>query len=43
MKKPEDYVIATNKSYTVRQFIYQTYKELGVKIKWSGKGINEKG
>ena len=42
MKKPDDYVIATNKSYTVRKFIEETYKALGIKIKWSGKGIKEK-
>ena len=42
MKKPDDYVIATNKSYTVRRFIEETYKALGIKIKWSGKGIKEK-
>ena len=42
-KIPSDYVIATNKSYTVRKFIEETYKFLGTKIKWIGKGNNEKG
>ncbi len=41
-KKPDDYVIATNKSYTVRRFIEETYKALGVKIKWVGNGVSEK-
>ena len=42
-KKPDDYVIATGKCYTVRKFIEIAGKELGMKIKWKGKGINEKG
>ena len=41
-KKPDDFVIATNKSFTVRKFIEETYKFLGVKIKWVGKGLKEK-
>ena len=41
-KKPDDYVIATNRSYTVRKFIVETYKALGIKIKWIGKGDKEK-
>ena len=40
--KPDDFVIATNKSYTVRKFIEETYKFLGIKIKWVGKGVKEK-
>ena len=42
-KYPNDYVIASNKSYTVRKFIEQTYKELGIQIKWIGKGLKEVG
>mgnify|MGYP001283060946 CR=1 FL=1 len=42
-KKPNDYVVATNKSYTVRKFIEETYKLLGIKIIWKGKGIKETG
>ena len=42
-KKPEDYVIATGHCYTVKKFIEIAGKELGMKIKWKGKGINEKG
>ena len=41
-KKPDDFVIATNKSFTVRRFIEETYKFLGIKIKWVGKGVKEK-
>ena len=42
-KKPDDYVIATGKQYSIRQFINLTAKKLGMKIFWKGKGINEKG
>jgi|TARA_B100000795_G_C22764744_1_gene425186 GDPmannose 4,6-dehydratase len=41
-KKPSDYVIATGKQYTVRQFVNFTLKELGIKHSWKGKGINSK-
>ena len=41
-KKPDDYVIATGTQYSIKQFINLTAKELGLKIKWKGKGINEK-
>ena len=40
-KKPDDFVIATEKQYTVKFFVEQCFKHLGIKIKWSGKGINE--
>jgi GDPmannose 4,6-dehydratase len=42
-KEADDFVIATNKSYSVRFFVEEAYKNIGVKIKWIGKGINEKG
>ena len=42
-KKPDDYVISTGHCYTVRKFIEAAGKELGMKLKWRGKGINEKG
>jgi GDPmannose 4,6-dehydratase len=42
-KKPNDYVIATGKQYSIKQFINMTAKKLKMKIRWSGKGINEKG
>ena len=42
-KKPDDYVIATGKGYTVRQFIEMAFRVIGIKIKWKGKGIKEIG
>ena len=41
--KPEDYVIATGKQYSVREFVNLAAKELSMKIDWKGKGINEVG
>ena len=42
-KKPKDYVIATGKQYSVKQFINEVALLLKIKISWKGKGINEKG
>ena len=41
-KYPEDFVIATGKCYTVKDFINQVCKNLNLKIKWFGSGLNEK-
>ena len=41
-KKPQDFVIATGKQYTVKSFINNVAKKLDMKIFWKGKGINEK-
>ena len=42
-KKAEDFVICTGKQYTIKQFINMVAKELKIKLRWNGKGINEKG
>ena len=42
-KKPDDYVIASGKQYSIKQFINLTAKQLKMKIVWKGKGIKEKG
>ena len=41
-KKPDDWVIATNKENTVKNFVNSVAKKLGFKIFWKGSGINEK-
>ena len=41
-KQPEDYVIATGIQYSVKEFINLVLKELKIKFKWVGKGINSK-
>ena len=40
-KKPDDFVIATEKQYSVKFFVEQCFKHLGIKISWFGKGMNE--
>ena len=42
-KKPDDFVISTNKSYTVKFFVEKTFSKLNIKIIWKGKGLSEKG
>lgn len=42
-KKPDDYVIATGRQYSVKEFINLTVKELKMQIQWKGKGLKEKG
>ena len=42
-KKPDDYVLATGKQYSVREFINLTAKELNMDIKWKGTGLKECG
>jgi len=41
--KPQDYVIATGETYTVRQFVEFAFEEVGVSIEWQGEGENELG
>jgi len=40
---PEDFVIATGKQYSVRDFVNIAAKELNIEITWKGKGVDEKG
>ena len=42
-KTSDDFVIATNKSYSVRQFVEIAFSIVGIKIIWSGKGLKEVG
>ena len=41
-KKASDFVIATGKTFTIKEFVNKAAKRIGFKIKWIGKGINEK-
>jgi GDPmannose 4,6-dehydratase len=41
-ERPEDYVIATGVQYTVRDFITWSAEELGVKLRFEGKGLEER-
>ncbi len=41
--RPDDYVLATNETHTVREFAEEAARQLGFKLAWRGKGIKEKG
>ena len=41
--QPEDYVLATNETHTVREFVEKAFAETGILIRWEGEGSNEKG
>ena len=41
--KPDDYVIATGVSHSVREFVELAFREIGVEIEWRGKGVEEVG
>ncbi len=41
--KPGDFVLATNETHTVREFVEAAFGELGIKIRWEGTGVDEKG
>ncbi len=42
-EKPDDFVLATNETHTVREFVEESFKVLGEEIEWRGEGANEKG
>jgi len=41
--KPQDYVIATGETHTVREFVEVAFNEVDIDIKWQGEGVEEKG
>ena len=41
-QKPDDYVIATGRTHTVREFATLAFRELGFELIWEGKGVEEK-
>lgn len=42
-KKPQNYVLATGETHSVREFVELAFKEIGVDIVWQGTGVNEIG
>jgi GDPmannose 4,6-dehydratase len=42
-EKPDDYVIATGESHSVREFVEKAFREVGITIVWEGIGVNETG
>ncbi len=41
--EPDDFVLATGTTTSIRDFVTMTFKELGIDIEWQGQGVNEKG
>ena len=42
-EKPEDFVIATGEQHSVREFVDTAANEIGVRLRWTGHGVDEKG
>eukprot|EP00004_Rigifila_ramosa_P009235 TRINITY_DN2072_c0_g1_i1.p2 TRINITY_DN2072_c0_g1~~TRINITY_DN2072_c0_g1_i1.p2 ORF type:complete len:406 (+),score=99.81 TRINITY_DN2072_c0_g1_i1:78-1220(+) len=42
-EKPDDYVVATGETHSVREFVEKSFKVVGVTIRWEGEGVDEKG
>ncbi len=40
---PEDYVLATGQTTTVRDFVELSFREIGIEMRWEGSGVEEKG
>ena len=40
---PDDYILSTNETHSVREFVEKAFKLKGIDIKWKGKGVNEIG
>ena len=41
--EPDDYVLATGETHSVREFVERAFAHTGVTIEWTGKGVDEKG
>ncbi len=42
-EKPEDYIIATGETHSVREFVELAFQNIGIRIDWQGTGVAEKG
>jgi GDPmannose 4,6-dehydratase len=41
--QPDDYVLATGKTHTVREFTERAFRHVGVRLSWRGEGVEEQG
>ena len=41
--RPDDFVVATGETHSVREFASLAFKEAGLELEWHGKGLDEKG
>jgi GDPmannose 4,6-dehydratase len=42
-ERPDDYVVGTGESHSVREFVEKAFGYAGIEIEWKGSGVNEKG
>jgi GDPmannose 4,6-dehydratase len=42
-EEPDDYVLATGESHSVREFVEEGFRRIGQRIEWRGKGLDEEG
>ena len=42
LSKPNDFIISTGKQYSIKQFLNIVLRELDIKVKWKGEGVNQK-
>jgi GDPmannose 4,6-dehydratase len=42
-EEPEDFVIATGETHSVREFVELAFREVGIDIEWQGEGVDEVG
>ncbi len=42
-EQPEDYVIATGEQHSVREFVERAAAELGMRLRWEGQGVDQRG
>ncbi len=43
LEEPEDFVLATGETHSVREFCELAFREVGIELEWKGKGVEEKG
>ena len=43
LEHPQDLVISSNETHTVREFVELSFKHIDIEIKWRGEGLNEEG
>ncbi len=42
-EKPDDFVLATGETHSIREFCELAFKEIGIDVEWQGEGVDEKG
>ncbi len=42
-EQPDDFVIATGEAHSVREFVHLAFEEVGIRLRWEGEGMDEKG